>query len=164
MGLGCEPHDTWYRLPWLAHNGQCHPGWKRAWHGFKIEALYAIACCGQLKESTDHSIDGKGGRTLDGAPGVYVHGDATAEKAAGIYSRWSPICGDGYFWLARWEVRVNRLDKITPQGKTDQWVQPARAVQLVALWVCGRSAEQMEYGDEMALKWDPQMEANPFCK
>jgi len=164
MGLGCEPHDTWYRLPWLAHIGKCHTGWTRAWHGSKIEALYATACCGRLKESTDHSVDGKGGRTLGDAPGVYVHGDPTAGKAAGSYSRWSPLCGDGHYWLARWEVRVNRHDKITPQGRTDQWVQPAHAVQLVALWVCGRSAEQMEYGDEMALKWDPQMEANPFWK
>ena len=94
---------------------------------------------------------------------MYLHKDATAGKAAGSYSRWSPLRRDGYLWVAKWEVVVDRDDKITPPSKTDQWVQPARPVQLIALWVCGRTAEQMINGDEMALKWDPQMEANPFA-
>ena len=162
--VGCEPHDTWYRLPWLAgQEGQLHPGWQRAWHGCKFEAVYSIAYQGQLKESIDHSIDSNGGRALEGAPGVYLHKDATARKAAGSYSRWSPLFKDGHLWIAKWEAVVDRDDIITTLSRTDQWVQPARSVQLIALWVCGRTAEQMINGDEMALKWDPQMEANPFA-
>ena len=70
---------------------------------------------------------------LDGAPGVYLHKDATSHKAEN-YCRFVPLCkGTGVFWAAKWEVRVNRKDRVKVRQKTDQWVQRARAVKLAGL-------------------------------
>ena len=152
--------DGWYRLPYQ-EGRLCPSWWVRAWHGCKLEGVYSIAYHGRLNESSRRNGGRVLGEGVTDAPGVYVHKDDTAKKAE-FYMRWSPLCGDGYFWAAKWEVRVDRYDHIKPPGKTDQWIQPAHAVQLIALWVCGRSAEHMQFSAELALKWDPTMEANPL--
>jgi len=58
---------------------------------------------------------------------------------------------------------VDRSDRVVAKG-TDQWVQEERSVRLVALWLCGRRAEDLEVGWEVSRCWDPQMEANPFSR
>eukprot|EP00969_Alexandrium_andersonii_P190740 8425979-Alexandrium_andersonii.AAC.1 len=45
--------------------------------------------------------------------------------------RYTPLCRNGILWSAKWEVRVDRSDRIAVKN-TDQWVQPERSVQLVA--------------------------------
>ena len=47
-------------------------GWQQAWHGTKMEALYCIACCGRLFESSDEQ---RGERLFAGAVGVYLRED-----------------------------------------------------------------------------------------
>jgi len=166
-----EDQGGWFRLPWLAfnevdlpsnslghHNGG-YADWQKAWHGCKFEALYSILYCGRLAASADADY---GERFNDAAPGVYVHKDSLSHKV-GFYMRFVPLCRDGIFWSARWEVRVDRSDRVVAKG-TDQWVQEERSVRLVALWLCGRRAEDLEVGWEVSRCWDPQMEANPFSR
>merc|ERR1711971_1211135 len=45
--------------------------------------------------------------------------------------------------------------------KTDQWVQPASAVRLVALWICARTSADMQDGSAVSRGWNPIKEANP---
>ena len=132
-------------------------GWERAWHGCKFEAVYSILYHGQLHESRDQE---QGDRFLSGAPGVYVHKEGTSQKAEN-YIRFTPLCGDGVFWAAKWELRVDREDRVIVPRKTDQWVQRARSVHLAALWVCGRAKEDMREGDAVSQRWVPELEANP---
>ena len=68
---------------------------------------------------------------------------------------------DGVFWAIEWEVRANRQDFVANPG-SDQWIQPERAIQLAALWVCGRNAAQMTLGSEVRWEWAPLKEMNPF--
>ena len=135
-------------------------GWVRAWHGCRLEALYCILYQGRLAESSDRS---RGERHLDGAPGVYLHQDKTRGKAEG-YSPKVDLCGSGVFWSAMFETRVNREDKVRVPRRTDQWVQRARSVKLVALWVFGSRVEDLRAGDSVQESWVPDMEANPFSE
>merc|ERR1712039_81527 len=59
------------------------------------------------------------------------------------------------------ELLVDRNSAVKATTKTDQWVQPANTVRLVALWVCARTAADMQDGDAVAPSWDPLLEANP---
>ena len=54
-------------------------GWVPAWHGTKLEALYAIAYHGILLENADEA---QGERFLANGKGVYLHGDANRQKSA----------------------------------------------------------------------------------
>ena len=78
------------------------------------------------------------------------------------YIRFVPLCGDGVFWAAKWEVVVNRDDRVKVVRRTDQWVQPAEGVRLMALWLCGRNCKDMRQSDELSVSWDPELEANPM--
>ena len=44
---------------------------------------------------------------------------------------------------------------------TDQWVQRAYGVKLIALWICARTPADMYPGDPFSPAWDPDLEANP---
>merc|ERR1711920_446483 len=101
------------------------------------------------------------GRFFGDSPGVYVHKDGTCRKT-GNYVRFVPLCRDGVFWAALWEVQVDRSDRI-PVSRlgTDQWVQHERSVRLSALWLIGCTYECMSQGWEVGLFWDPKLEANP---
>merc|ERR1719166_212370 len=113
---------------------------------------------GRLEESKDQ---GRGDRFWSEAPGVYCHKDETKDKALN-YIRWVPLCRDGVFWCTHWELRVDRSDRVgMAKFKTDQWVQPERSVQLAALWITGRTFEDMVQGHEVQWVWDPLLEANP---
>lgn len=164
-----EPHSQgWFRLRWLPLQEGCAgtasasdlSRWERAWHGCKLESLYSILAHGRLCESTTTS---PGDRTIMDVPGVYLHKDATQHKAE-HYLRFVPIFNDGIFWAAKFEVLANREDRMKVRRRTDQWVQPARSVQIVALWLCGRTSEEMRGGDPIAKSWNPKHEANPFSK
>merc|ERR1712137_534984 len=113
---------------------------------------------GKLKESRDED---RGERILSGSPGVYFHKDDTAAKAEN-YVRFVPLFKDGTFWASKWEVRVNRDERVIVPRKTDQWVQSASSVRLIALWLCGRTANELENSTEVALSWQPEQEANPL--
>merc|ERR1712087_918323 len=67
---------------------------------------------------------------------------------------------DGVFWAAKWEVKVNRMEKV-PKKSTDQWIQRTGSVRLKALWLCGKRHEDMEDGYEFSDVWNPMFEANP---
>ena len=167
-----EPDGSgWYRLPWLAFEGENslpatstsgsgRSDWQRAWHGCKFESLYSIMYHGRLAASRD---SGEGERFFEGAPGVYLHKDGTAKKA-GFYMRFVPLCNDGVFWGALWEVWVDREDKVTVPQKTDQWVQQERSVRLAALWLAGATYEGMNPGWEVVESWNPKLECNPKKK
>ena len=97
---------------------------------------------------------------LEDAPGVYLHN----EEFAGLvshYARFSPLRQDGVFWAVMWEVKADRKLRVKVKRRTNQWVQKAAGVQLVALWFCGRTANEMRNSDPVACTWDPELEANP---
>ena len=162
LGPAVRMYEGWSRLALLGFDEAAEReteavGWVRAWHGCKFEALYSILYHSRLVESRDR---GRGERMLARAPGVYVHNDVTAHKAEN-YCRFVPLCGDGVFWAAKWEVRVDRADRVQVPRQTDQWVQRARSVRLTALWLCGRTCAAMRNGDAVSLAWHPELEAHP---
>ncbi len=141
-------------------------GWKRAWHGSKFEALYSTLVDKRLRASQNKS---RGERMLTNAPGVYCFQDKCKAKACG-YADFMPLCRvdddpqnwDGTFWRIMWELRVDRKRRVKPPRQTDQWIQDADSVRLVALWICGRTSDQMRSADTVSLQaWDPQNEAYP---
>jgi hypothetical protein len=126
------------------------------WHGSHLQALWSTVYHGELLESNDEDV---GQRYLTGAPGVYLHEDKNLHKVW-YYQRYVPLCGDGVFWAVRWEVRADRSDVVKKKG-TDQWIQRARGVRLAALWVCGRSVNDMQAMEPFSSSWDPELEAHP---
>ena len=163
-----QPQENgWYRCPWRPFHFEHLPRksigphskyaeWRLAWHGCKLEGLYSIMYHGKLFASEDGT---QGHRFFPDVPGVYVHKDKTGHKACN-YIRFVPLCGDGVFWAAMWELYVDRSDRV-PVSHPDQWVQEARSVRLAALWLCGRRAADMEQGSEVSTRWEPSWEANP---
>merc|ERR1712046_214973 len=90
-------------------------------------------------------------------------GDSTAHKADN-YVRFTPLCTDfqfwdGVFWAVKWELRIDRKEAI--DIRSDQWVQPDSSVHLAALWICGRTAAEMEDDSPVQRIWKPELEANP---
>lgn len=144
------------RLTQQRHEELRRAGWVRAWHGCKLEAVYSILYHGRLFASRD-DIDGE--RCFRGASGVYVFNDEHADKAEN-YVRWVHLHDDGVFWAAKWELRVDREQKVHLKHK-DQWCQNEAGVQLAALWLCGRAASDMEEGTPVSRAWRPELEANP---
>lgn len=164
LGLPLRHEDGWFSFSWaefdldakanLEKNGG---KWKQAWHGFKIEALYSILYHKKLFASRDREL---GERLFEGMPGVYVHKNRTSRKAEN-YMRFVPLCGDGIFWASKWEVLVDRKRGLDEHKSTDQWVQEEDSVQLVALWLCGRTSDEMRSGDQVSQRWFPEHEADP---
>ena len=138
-------------------NSRLRASWTEAWHGCKIESVYSILYHGRLEESCNIA---RGDRFFSDAPGVYLHHDQTAHKSEN-YTRFIDLFLEGTFWSSKWEVVADRQDKVPAKHK-DQWVQRARSIHLVALWVCGRTAANMENGSEVQPYWDPFCEANPL--
>ncbi|CAK0870886.1 unnamed protein product [Prorocentrum cordatum] len=119
LGPPLRQEDGWYSLQWRQFDRarQREDGrarWVRAWHGCKLEALYSILYHGRLRASCDKSM---GDRYFDGAPGIYVHKDATSRKAEN-YVRFVHLCGDGVFWAAKWEVVVDRRQSVAAPHQT----------------------------------------------
>lgn len=162
--------DSWFRCPWVNFSeaslhkeskgpwGNGTADWQRAWHGCKLEALYAIMYHGRLLASCNADRQNAHGNDT---PGVYCHRDAIKDEALNC-APFVPLCRDGVFWSVMWEVQVDRSDRISfRQSEAKQWVQHERSCVLTALWVCGRTREEMEEGHEVLEAWDPLLEANP---
>ena len=156
---------SWFRCSWLAYNENIYlepsnwtqdTDWQRAWHGSKFEALYSIMYHGEIFASHDER---QGHRFKGGRPGIYVHNTDTAVKAEN-YIRFTPLCEDGVMWAAKWEVQVDRSQRVTNK-KCDQWVQAPGSVRLVALWLCGVRYEDMQDQFEVSRAWNPKLEAHP---
>ena len=131
--------DRWIRLPWLPFGGSkalarlTSARWKRAWHGSKMEALHSIAYYGQLVESSDAS---RGERFFDGSPGIYIYKDELARKVE-FYCRFVQLGMDGVFWAHKWELLVNREDRVKPPHNTRPMDSEAKihaTCSLMALW------------------------------
>ena len=155
----------WYRLHWKSLSGkdaqklECD-GWLKAWHGTKIEALYSILFQERLAESSDADED-SGERMLGGVPGVYCHKGCLRAKTE-FYMRFMPLFGDDVFWAAQFELLVDPKRQKRLKKDTDQWAFTSDAVQITALWMCGRTPAQMIPGDKVTLAgWNPSAEVNP---
>ena len=161
LGAPQAQADGWVRLRWIACTDDDilkleQNGWGVAWHGSKLEALYSICFHGEVFESCK-----PGDRWLKNAPGFYCHQQKTAHLAKG-YATFAPLCKDGVYWANMWEVLVDRSQSVpTGRKKENQWVQKAKGVKLVALWVRGRSLLNMRVGHYVAREWDPNLECNP---
>jgi hypothetical protein len=101
----------------------------------------------------------RGERFFADAPGIYVFRDDLEHKAQS-YMRFVPLFRDGVLWASQWEVLVDRSRKVSKKG-TDQWIQQEGSVQLKALWLYGRRAQDLETGWDWQENWDPRLEANP---
>ena len=167
LGTPVRQEGGWFSIPFLSYKGfetfegddehQMYP--TRAWHGCKFEALYSILYDGKLRESCDAA---RGEQFFPDAPGVYVHKDETRHKAEN-YIRFVPLCADGVFWAAKWEVRLGSAHQFkVPKKDTDQWIWKEAGVQLFALWICGKTFADLEPRDAVSTAWDPELEANPF--
>lgn len=90
------------------------------------------------------------------APGIYVHGGRTAEKAEN-YVRYVQLFEDGVFWAAKWEVQVGRSSRVAVSSKynADPWLQSLASVALVDLWVRACTHSTMQESSEVQEKWDP---------
>ena len=75
--------------------------------------------------------------------------------------RWIPICGDGLFWAAKWEVAYDSWGSAKRGKRTDQLIQRADSVELTALWLSALSSSTMADGTPVQAHWHPQREANP---
>ncbi|CAE6971442.1 unnamed protein product [Symbiodinium sp. CCMP2592] len=162
LGAPVPQPDGWWRVPWTSmgdsrHESLCQGGWLRGWHGCKLEALYSIICHGELLPSQDES---QGDRFLAGCPGVYLHRDSLRHKVEN-YMRWIPLCGDGLFWAAKWEVVYAPSGSMKHGKRTDQVIQSAESVELTALWLSVRSESMLPEGTTVQAKWSPEREANP---
>ena len=158
------PVDGWTRL---RLDGLCsqqqeqelqQQGWEKAWHGTCLPALYSILRRGALVESHDKS---RGDHFLEGFPGVYCFADALVDKVS-FYCPFVEMFRDGSFWCVKLELLVDRKEKARspPSRVTDQWIQLAHGVQLVALWVCGLTHESMNPHFRV-VPWVPLAEAHP---
>ena len=128
---------------------------QRAWHGCKLEGLYSIL----FHECLCDSVAGTD-RTIRGCSGVYLHSDESYSKAE-AYSNFVPLFEDGIFWSVVIETSVNRLLKKTAGRRTDQWIQPSHSVAITAIWICGRTYDDMYNNSRTRLRWYPLQEANP---
>lgn len=126
--------------------------WRKAWHGCKLEALYALVCRGGLRAS----VDAEGGdRFFVGALGAYVFADSRKKKARGAMRGAPPWKIWGAFCSVCWEVWVGRgAPRILKTG-TDQWIQPEEGVRLAALWLRGGAHPTMVNGTEVQGRWSP---------
>ena len=101
-----------------------------------------------------------GGRFLADARGVYLHSDEFRHKAE-WYAPYLAVLPH-VFWKVLIEASVDRSRKRKPQRKTDQWIQPAESVELVAVWLRIKSANDMGPDDWYGIDgWNPDDERNP---
>jgi hypothetical protein len=75
-------------------------------------------------------------------------------------------CGSAdhvYHWRtrAKLELLVDPRHRVNPGERTDQWIHRAEGVQIVAVWVCGRTMNTLVPCDEIGEAWVPELEANP---
>merc|ERR1712217_240528 len=144
LGSPALMEGGWVRFPWVAFDEDNLPltgasEWEPAWHGCKLEAVYSEMYHRRLSEFCD---SGPGAHFLSESPG--------ASREGLLYV---PLCADGIFWSAQWEVRVDRSE--------DDLVHNERSVYIAALWMLGVTSDDMLDGCEVSEKWDPLLEADP---
>ena len=152
--LGASEGEDWVRFLLMppAHEDQLLlRGYKRAWHGTKLECLTAFLSDGQLLPSYSRAL---GHDFMDGKPAVYT--DKLKETALG-YSKWAPLKHDGVYYAPLLEVLVDREQRVQADNTT-QWLQKPGSTELLALWMYGRSYLDMHASDQFARSWSPEME------
>ena len=111
---------------------------------------------GQLRAPDNEE---RGDALLSGAPGVFVDGGEPAGcRKTGL--NFVPLCRDGVYWAAVWEVMVDRADRVARKS-ANQWIQNEDSVLLQRLWLVGCVAECLADGCRANLAWDPLQEARP---
>ena len=133
-----------------------------AWHAAKFETLYSTMYHQELLPS----VDGSGFRYLSGVPEWFgdkvklsVHKIATADKV-NDYVCFTPLCEDGVFWAAKWEVLVDKRRQIVTLNSRSS--DGGKFRHLSALWLCGVKYEHMVEGAAFSTAWNPRFEANPM--
>jgi hypothetical protein len=152
LGMPEQQENGWWRLPIKSPGKSFGEQWCTAWHGTNFKCLYSILYHDELLESN------KEGHMKQDLPGVYCHKPGTSGKAEN-YLVFENVFSNTHWWGAKLELSVDRA-----VGKTagDQWVQPAESVILRALWVCGRTHDQMKNNTWFWVSpWDPKVEVNP---
>ena len=144
-GATCFQFEFWGRMV---------PGVAR----HEVGGFVSIMYCGCLSEG---SAEANGERFLENAPGVYLHKDATQGKAE-HYLRFvqlppCSVCGQS---IGKWQLFVPTMFALN--GVTDQWIQSAQTVELVAILVCASEAEEMVPSSLAPRPWDPMKEASPM--
>merc|ERR1712217_492574 len=123
LGRPAVMEGGWVRFPWVSFD----------------EASYSEMYHRRLSEFCD---SGPGAHFLSESPG--------ASREGLLYV---PLCADGIFWSAQWEVRVDRSE--------DDLVHNERSVYIAALWMLGVTSDDMLDGCEVSEKWAPPLEADP---
>jgi hypothetical protein len=156
LGEPVKYHNGWWRLRIESCSQSVDTtGWEAAWHGPHFPCIYSVLFHGELLESRDNW------NTQQAREGVYCHDPKMAEKAE-RYMVFELVFSDGAWWGTKLELLVDR-ERGNKVG--DQWVQKADSVQMIALWLCGRSHEEMQanlLGCWFEPRpWDPKAEVNP---
>ena len=139
-----------------AVNAQEH--WVTAYHGTWVYSVWQIAVAGKLWASFDKAA----GHEFSVA-GVYVAPDL---GTAAWYARPQVVFGDGVFYRALVEVRVDPVHKVhrlkrkrTENSGGDQWIFRDDQVALHALWIKANSPPLV--GEERLYEWSPADEVVP---
>ena len=153
LGKPVKREDGWWCLPIKSCNRSVDATRLQvAWHGTQFLCIYSVLFQGRLLESKDVW------NTKQSRDGVYCHGGKSARKADN-YMVFQQVFSDGAWWGAKFELLV---DRECGMKAGDQWVQPADSIQIIALWLCGRSHTEMQNGCCFEPKpWNPLGEVNP---
>jgi len=158
------------------HNWYGKPEYMDGWHGIKTEGAYALISTmneegGGLNASDDKD---EGHRHLDGAPGVYFHRPAQMEKAFN-YGRWVPLFSDGTYVRVALQLVVDRAHRIVHKHHDQKMQHPNSKCQssdeegtcrgpsvfIKSVWVQHRGYNKLALGEEIAVVWNPALEARP---
>ena len=71
----------------------------------------------------------------------------------------TPLCEDGVFWAAKWEVLVDKRRQIVTLNSRERG---GKFRHLSALWLSGVKYEHMVEGAAFSTAWNPRFEANPM--
>ena len=83
-------------------------------------------------------------------------------SAGRLASACAPLRRDRVFWTVKWEIRVDLSDPERVEShRAGEWLQHQRGIRLAALWVHGRTADQLACGANVQFCWDPLLEAHP---
>lgn len=126
--------------------------WEQAFHGTWWYSVWSVIESGVMLESDDRS---KGHDFWE--PGVYCSPNLDTGR---WYARPHILFGDGVYHRVLFELRVDpsRRKKNRQRGGV-QWVFPAAAVALYAVWV--QLNAPPKNGEERVNDWDPLLEALP---
>jgi hypothetical protein len=129
--------------------------WEAAYHGTRLEGLFATIHDGQLVKGPSRKL---------GKSRVFCFSKDKEYKAQN-YAIWVPLFLDGYFWRVMWELRVDRSDSnFTCRDNTDQWCIQERSVRLAALYMECWHVIEFAFGSYFHRAWDSRLEVNPLMR